>query len=104
MEEKLNVVLIERTAFETMEARLDDFMRKLGRLLDGCSERRMSEWLTGIEVCETLDISPRTLQTLRETGRIGYTKLGNKCYYRATDVSASLPIVEAQRVWKGGGQ
>lgn len=102
MEENLNVVIVERTAFETLEARLHDFMGRLNRLLDGYGEKRMGEWLTGNEVCNTLGITPRTLQTLRETGRIGYSKLGNKCYYRVSDVSASMPLIEAQRIWKGG--
>lgn len=39
-----------------------------------CGER----YLTGDEVCEYLHISPRTLQTLRDTRRIPFTSVGER--------------------------
>lgn len=35
-------------------------------------------YLTGAEVCEYLHISPRTLQTLRDTRRIPFTQVGDR--------------------------
>ena len=38
------------------------------------------------DVCLRLDISPRTLQTLRDTGRLAFTQIQRKIYYRPEDV------------------
>ena len=38
------------------------------------------------DVCLRLDISPRTLQTLRDTGRLAFTQIPRKIYYRPDDV------------------
>ncbi|MDH6313008.1 putative site-specific integrase-resolvase [Parabacteroides sp. PFB2-10] len=40
------------------------------------------------DVCRTLSISKRTLQTWRNTGKIAYSMLGGKVYYHQSDVEA----------------
>ncbi|KAA6331056.1 hypothetical protein EZS27_020296, partial [termite gut metagenome] len=41
---------------------------------------------TGNDVCELLQISPRTLQTYRDNGILPYSQIGRKCYYKTSDV------------------
>ena len=44
-------------------------------------------YLTGEEVCEYLHISPRTLQTLRDTRQITYTMVSDRVFlYPATGI------------------
>ena len=38
------------------------------------------------DVCLRLDISPRTLQTLRDTGRLAFTQIQRKIDYRLESV------------------
>ena len=48
------------------------------------------EWLDNDAVCRRLNISPRTLQTLRDTGKIPFSMVGHKYYYKACDISELL--------------
>ena len=49
------------------------------------------------EVCRILQVSPRTLQTLRSNGTLGYSQIVRKVYYRAEDVQRIIPVVEERR-------
>ncbi|WP_462354196.1 helix-turn-helix domain-containing protein [Alistipes timonensis] len=42
------------------------------------------------EVCRQLQISKRTLQYLRNSEKLPYSTLGNKCYYKPDDVQTLL--------------
>ena len=49
------------------------------------------------DVCLRLDISPRTLQTLRDTGRLAFTQIKRKIYYRPEDVEKLMAYVAMKR-------
>ena len=49
------------------------------------------------DVCLRLDISPRTLQTLRDTGRRAFTQIPRKIYYRPEDVEKLMAYVAMKR-------
>ena len=44
-----------------------------------------------------LDISPRTLQTLRDTRRLAFTRLQRKFYYKPGDVEKLMTYVGIRR-------
>jgi len=46
------------------------------------------------DVCQLLNISKRTLQTLRDNGTLAYTQISHKIYYKPEDVEKVVPIVE----------
>ena len=69
---------------------VDRFCRK-------AEEKRLSEWLDSTEVCQILQISPRTLQTLRDNGTLAYSQIVRKMFYRAEDVRRIVPLVEERR-------
>jgi len=48
------------------------------------------QWLKSSEVRRLLNISAGTLQTLRISGRLSYTKLGGIIYYNYDDIQAVL--------------
>ena len=52
---------------------------------------RGQRYLTGDEVCEYLHISPRTLQTLRDTRQIPYTVISGRVFlYPETGIREAL--------------
>ncbi|MCM0372115.1 helix-turn-helix domain-containing protein [Bacteroides fragilis] len=53
--------------------------------------------MDGQDVCLRLDISPRTLQTLRDTGRLAFTCLQSKFYYKPEDVEKLMAYVGIRR-------
>lgn len=50
------------------------------------SRTPLNAWLTGEIVMDVLEISERTLQTLRSEGRLPYTKVGQRIFYKRADV------------------
>ena len=38
------------------------------------TDKRLGEWLDNQDVCQILNISPRTLQTLRQNGTLAYSQ------------------------------
>ena len=49
-------------------------------------EMPLEDWIDGQIVMQALHISPRTLQTLRSNGILPYSRIGNKIYYRKSDI------------------
>ena len=51
---------------------------------------KLEDWLDNQDVMQILHISPRTLQTLRSNGLLPFSRIGNKLYYRRSDISRIL--------------
>ena len=49
------------------------------------------------EVCLRLNISPRTLQTLRDTGKLAYSQIQHKISYKAEDAEKLVTYVGLKR-------
>ena len=80
----MEIVAIEKRTFEQMIQRFEDFAKQVNAL---CGQSRRNEnWLDNKQVCELLKISPRTLQTYRNTGVLPYSQIGRKCYYKDSDI------------------
>ncbi len=60
-------------------------------------DKSMDEWLDGQEVCLALNISQRTLQTMRDKRIIGYTQIKRKFFYRPKEVLQLLPKIDKYR-------
>lgn len=48
------------------------------------------EWIDNQDVMHLLHISPRTLQTLRTNGTLPFSRIGNKLFYRSSDIKRLL--------------
>ena len=88
----MEIVSIERKTFEELVAKFDRFV-----ICHRHGEKRMSEWMDNQDVCRMLNISPRTLQTLRDNGTLAYSQINHKTYYRPEDVQRIVSIVEDRR-------
>lgn len=69
------------------------------------SRRKADKWMTGSEVCEYLEISPRTLQRYRTNRIIAFSICGKKIRYRRTDVEQfrerwmrETPVIQVDRM------
>jgi len=64
-----------------------DSLRKELKTEKAKTSKKLSEtWLDNQEVMELLKISPRTLQNLRDSKSLPFSKIGGKIYYKASDV------------------
>src|ERR1700743_1384893 len=59
-------------------------------ILEGNGSKPVKRWLKSVEVRKLLNISPGTLQTLRNNGKLPYTKIGGLIYYDATEIDQIL--------------
>lgn len=50
----------------------------------------LNDWLDNCDVMRVLNVSRRTLQTLRSNGKIQYTRFGRKIFYRKEDIQRML--------------
>lgn len=93
----MEVITIEKNTFEEMIGRFNYFICQLDAIFEHYSEKRMNNWLDNQDVCRILNISSRTLQTLRDNGILAYSQISHKIYYRPEDVQHIVPIVENKR-------
>ena len=84
------ILIIEKEAFESLLSRLEALNNKVTKLHKKYKSKQLGEPLDGNQVCDILNIKPRTLQTYRDTGRIGFSQIGRKIYYRVNDVDKLL--------------
>ena len=62
-------------------------------MADRGNDKRLGDWLDNQDVCQILNISPRTLQTLRDNGTLAYSQINRKVYYKPEDVEMILYVV-----------
>lgn len=93
----MEIINIDAQTFEAMLSKFEDFAKRLEQLCHRHSDKDMNEWLDNQDVCQLLNISKRTLQTLRDNGTLAYTQISHKIYYKPEDVQKILPIVEEKR-------
>lgn len=53
-------------------------------------ERFNEAWIDGQDVMQTLHISKRTLQTLRDNGTLPYSRINGKFFYKVSDIERLL--------------
>ena len=82
----MEIVNLEARTFEAMMTRFEAFVARLDALYCENGDKTLQTWLDGEDVCKILGISQRTLQTFRDSGKIPYTRIEHKMYYRPADV------------------
>ena len=93
----MEIINIDKQTFDTMLSKFKDFATRLEYLCRLHGDKDMSEWMDNQDVCMLLNISPRTLQTLRDNGTLAYTQISHKTYYKPEDVERIVPLVEDRR-------
>ena len=89
----MEIVSIEKRAFEELVAKFDRFVRRMDAICQRHGEKKMGEWMDNQDVCRMLNISPRTLQTLRDRRLIGYSQINRRFYYKPEEVKRLIPLV-----------
>lgn len=87
----MDIVAIERVSFDSFRKKLEQIisLADSGSLssFDMCIEK---EWIEGKTLAASLNISLRTLQTLRERGKLSFSTVGKKVYYKIAEVQKLL--------------
>ena len=82
----MNVITIQSEAFEHLKAMFESINNRLN-----AKEKEPKEvWLDNQEMMQLLKISKRTAQHYRDSGMISFSQVGNKIYYKLSDVEEML--------------
>ena len=105
----MEVISIERSTYEELLTSFNSFVAQMKEMARRGKNKRLGEWLDNQDVCQILNVCPRTLQTLRDNGTLAYSQIERKVYYKPEDVKRILPLVEERRSTvpikrKGGGE
>lgn len=84
----MNVITMESQAFQKIMDQLEAIQQKLNK--DKLSTPLSDIWMDNQDVCELLHISKRTLQHYRDSGKIPFSQIGAKIYYKASDIDDFL--------------
>lgn len=83
----MDIVNIEASTFERMLEKV----QALCSLIENTAERNkhkiLGEWMDNQEVCQMLGISPRKLQFLRESGKVAYSRIDRRIFYKKEDIT-----------------
>ena len=82
--------MIEKRAFMDFMASVEAFFDGMTDISRRLTNREVSEWVDTADVCRELKLSKRTVQTLRSTGKLPYTRFNHKTYYKLEDVMRVL--------------
>ena len=82
----MNVITIQSEAFEQLKSMFESINDRLN-----AKEKEPKEvWLDNQEMMQLLKISKRTAQHYRDSGMISFSQVGNKIYYKLSDVEEML--------------
>jgi hypothetical protein len=85
----MDIVAIEKESFDSFKKRLE----KIASLIPQQSSNSLlieQEWIESKELTPSLNLSPRRLQFLRESGKLSFSTIGKKIYYRISDIKHLL--------------
>jgi excisionase family DNA binding protein len=87
MENNINnlVTILNTSDLDVILSSIKNINDRIEDLLNS-KEAMSTKYLSSEEVCETLQISSRTLQKYRDEGRIRFAKLDRKIIYKESDI------------------
>lgn len=89
----MEVISIERSTYEELLTNFNSFVTKMKEMASRGTDKGLGDWLDNQDVCQMLNISPRTLQTLRDNGTLAYSQINRKVYYKPENVERILYVV-----------
>ncbi|MFT3903582.1 MAG: helix-turn-helix domain-containing protein [Niabella sp.] len=82
----MEAVILSKDQYTELVARLDEITTRLNTK----NEPKKDTFLDNQEFLQLMKISKRTAQTWRDEGRISFSQVGNKIYYKLSDVEKLL--------------
>lgn len=82
----MDIVNIEALTFERMLEKVQALCSFIENTAELDKNKVLGEWIDNQEACLILGISPRKLQFLRESGRIAYTRIDRRIFYKKEDI------------------
>ena len=85
----MKMFIIEKQVLDELKVRIETLKTKVDSLYKG-SGIAPQVWIDNQQACLRLSASKRTLQNLRDSGLLPFTKMGAKVYYKPADIEKML--------------
>ncbi len=85
----MEIITIESESFQKLIDKLDQVHQELVKLQDPKKELS-KKWIDTYDVCHVLNISRRTLTNYLRDGRLPYSKIDGKNFFKLDDVEQFL--------------
>lgn len=86
----MEIISMDSRVFDDLAGQVGTIEDKAERLHRNQADLRLKKWLDNNEVCQTLCITKRTLQTYRENGLLPFSRIRHKIFYKPEDVAKLL--------------
>ena len=86
----MEIISMDARVFNDLAGRVGTIEETAERLHRNQADLRLKKWLDNQEVCQTLGITKRTLQTYRENGMLPFCRIRHKVFYKPQDVAKLL--------------
>ncbi|MBS7120328.1 MAG: helix-turn-helix domain-containing protein [Dysgonomonas sp.] len=86
----MDIVAIEKESFDSFKKKLEKIASLVPKQPSTNTLFIEQEWIEGKELAASLNISSRRLQSLRESGKLSFSTIGKKIYYRISEVQLLL--------------
>ena len=86
----MEIISMGIRTFDTFMTRVRAIEEKTDELCLRQEDTGLKKWLDNQDVCDTLGISKRTLQTYRDKGLLPFSRIKNKLFYKPEDVEKLL--------------
>lgn len=82
----MEAIILSKDQFEELVAKMNEVLEKL----NSKTAPKQEIFLDNEELIAMLKISRRTAQTWRDEGKISFSQVGNKIYYKLSDVEKTM--------------
>lgn len=81
----MDVIVISKEEFDSFK---NEIIQELAKLVGKAEKEEQSTWLRTRDVCRILNLSTSTLQNLRNSGKVPFTKLNGTIFYKRVDIES----------------
>lgn len=86
----MDLIAIEKESFDFFKKKLEQIISFVPKQSSNNTMCIKKEWIEGKELVASLSLSSRSLQHLRESGKLSFSTIGKKIYYRISEVKLLL--------------
>ena len=86
----MDIIAIEKESFDSFKKNLERIVSLVPKQPSVNTLFIEQDWIEGKELAASLNLPPRRLQHLRESGVLSFSTIGKKTYYRISEVKLLL--------------
>jgi hypothetical protein len=86
----MEVITVDLQAYRELMAKIDTITRFVVALASREEEQPFNRWVDSYEVCTFLKISDKTMQRLRSSGQVNFSRIRGKNFYRISEIQRLL--------------